>query len=171
MEFYCVMVKTGEEETFKKAAEEELSESFPECKFYSFQRKLRTNQGKVFDAPLFPGYAFFCIDLLNQKFIEEIKKVRGFYRILYDNNNPVKLYGKALEEMQLFIRNGEHWGISRLQFLPGKTIRAISGPLVGLEGKIIAVNKKKKRVTVQSTLLEDGKRFDLLYEDAEICEV
>lgn len=168
MDYYCVMVKTGEEEAFKNAAEKELTPSYPECKFYSFQRKLRTNQGKYFDVPLFPGYAFFSIDQLSPEFIEDIKKVKGFYKILYDNNNPVKLYGSALEEMQLFIRNGQQWGISKVQFLPGKKIRAVSGPLVGLEGKIIAVNKKKKRVTVQSTLLEDGKRFDLLYDDAEV---
>ena len=82
----------------------------------------------------------------------------------------VELIHKALEELKVFIRNGEHWGISKVQFLPGQKINAISGPLVGLEGNIIAVNKKKKQITVQSTLTNDGKKFDLLYEDVEVVE-
>lgn len=57
-----------------------------------------------------------------------------------------------------------------MQFLPGKKVRAISGPLVGLEGNIYMVNKKKKHITVISSLSPDGKRFDLLYEDAELME-
>ena len=170
MEYYCVMVKTGEEEAFKKAAEQACCEYYPSSRFYSFQRKLCTNQGKYFDVPLFPGYAFFGIEELRPEFFEILRKVKGFCRILYDNHNPVKLAGTALEELNLFIHNGEHWGISKVQFLPGKVIKAMSGPLVGLEGKIIAVNKKKKRVTVQSSLMPDGKRFDLLYEDVEMVK-
>ena len=167
MEYYCVMVKTGEEEAFKNAAEEACSALYPSSRFYAFQRKLRTNQGKYFDVPLFPGYTFFGIDELTPDFFEILRKVKGFYRILYDNKNPVKIAGTALEELNIFMHNGEHWGISKVKFLPGKNIRAVSGPLVGHEGKIVAVNKKKKRVTIQSSLTPDGKRFDLLYEDVE----
>ena len=90
--------------------------------------------------------------------------------MLRDNQNPTQIQGQALEELKVFIRNGEHWGISKIQFLPGQKINAISGPLVGLEGNIIAVNKKKKQITVQSTLTNDGKKFDLLYEDVELCD-
>ncbi|MBO4859284.1 MAG: hypothetical protein J5527_12310 [Treponema sp.] len=54
--------------------------------------------------------------------------------------------------------------------MPGQKIKAVSGPLVGLEGNIVAVNRKKKQITVQSTLTQDGKRFDLLYEDVDEVE-
>ena len=93
-----------------------------------------------------------------------------FLRILHDNANPVKFTGTALEELKLFIHNGEHWGISQVQFLPGKKIRVISGPLVGLEGNIYKVNKKRKRITIESSLTSDGKRFDLFYEDVELVQ-
>ena len=69
--------------------------------------------------------------------------------------------------LKLFIKNGEHWGISKVLFIPGQKIKAISGPLVGLEGHIVAVNRKRKQITVQSSLTQDGKKFDLLYEDVE----
>lgn len=164
------MVKSGEEESFKKEAEKIFLPQFPKSQFFSFQRKLKTNQGKYFDVPLFSGYVFFGIDKLSSEFFENLKKVPGFCRILYDNQNPVKISGSALEELMIFIHNGQYWDISKVEFLPGKKIKAISGPLVGLEGKIIAVNKKKGRVTVQSSLTEDSKKFDLLYEDVSVSD-
>ena len=42
--------------------------------------------------------------------------------------------------------------------------------MVGLEGCVWKVNKKKKQITVISSLSPDGKKFDLLYEEAELLE-
>ena len=66
--------------------------------------------------------------------------------------------------------HGGYLGVSRVVFLPGKKIRAVSGPMVGLEGCVWKVNKKKKQITVISSLSPDGKKFDLLYEEAELLE-
>ena len=38
MEFYCLMVLTGQEESFKKEAADKLSEEFAGTKFYFFKR-------------------------------------------------------------------------------------------------------------------------------------
>ena len=164
------MVLTGKEKSVKDAALKALKDQFPGADFFTFERRLYTKKRGWFDAPLFPGYIFFVLESLTPQVIEALKKIKGFYHILRDNQNPTQINGQALEELKLFIRNGEHWGISKVQFLPGQKISAISGPLVGLEGNIIAVNKKKKQITVQSTLTNDGKRFDLLYEDVEVVE-
>ena len=51
-----------------------------------------------------------------------------------------------------------------------KKIRVISGPLAGLEGNIYKVNKKRKRITIMSSLSPDGKHFDLFYENVEPVE-
>lgn len=170
MEFYCLMVLTGQEESFKKEAVQKLSEDFAGTKFYFFKRKLRTNQGKYFDRPLFPGYLFFEVEKLSEKFFDSIKHVKGFVKVLLKNDQPTKICGTSLEELKTYIRNGETWGISKVQFLPGQNIRVISGPLKGLEGNICKINKKKKHITVISSLSPDGKKFDLLYEDAVVLE-
>ena len=163
MEYYCAMVITGEEKSFKESALQLL----PQGNFYIFERRLHNRSRGWFDAPLFPGYVFFGVDQLTPEFFETLRTIKGFCRILYDNQNPVKISGHALEELQLFIKNGEHWGISKVLFVPGQKIKAVSGPLVGLEGQIVAVNRKRKQITVQSSLTQDGKKFDLLYEDVE----
>ena len=176
MEYYCAMVLTGEEKAFKEAATAAVTAAaqtkpdFPKSHFYTFERKLKNRSRGWFEAPLFPGYVFFEVEALTTDFFEVLRGVKGFCRILYDNKNPVKICGESLEELKLFIKNGEHWGISRVLFVPGQKIKAVSGPLVGLEGNIVAVNRKKKQITVQSTLTQDGKRFDLLYEDVDEVE-
>ena len=169
MEYYCVMVLTGEEKSFCNAAKTTLKESFPDTEFFSFERRLFTPRRGWFEAPLFSGYIFFYTQTLTHELFAELRKIKGFCHILRDNQNPEKITGHSLDELKLFIRNGEHWGISKVQFLAGQKIKAVSGPLMGLEGNIVAVNKKKKQITVQSTLTTDGKRFDLLYEDTEVC--
>ena len=58
----------------------------------------------------------------------------------------------------------------RCSFFQEKKIRVISGPLVGLEGNIYKVNKKRKPITIESSLTSDGKRFDLFYEDVELVQ-
>lgn len=81
---------------------------------------LKTNKGECFERPLFPGYVFFQVEELTTEFFTALRHVKDFCRILRDNANPVKFTGTALEELKLFIHNGEHWGISQVQFLPGK---------------------------------------------------
>ena len=163
MEYYCAMVLTGQEKSFKQAA----AAALPQSRFYIFERRLHNRRRGWFEAPLFPGYIFFEVESLTPQFFESLRSINGFCRILYDNQHPTQINGQSLEELKLFIKNGEHWGISKVLFVPGQKIKAVSGPLVGLEGLIVAVNRKKKQITVQSSLTQDGKRFDLLYEDVE----
>lgn len=170
MEYYCIMVNTGKEEAFKKNALTCLKENFPDVQFFFFQRIMKTSKGEAFEKPLFPGYVFFQIEKLTAEFFTPLRHVKDFCRILRDNTDPVKFSGAALEELKLFIHNGEHWGVSKVQFFPGKKIRVISGPLLGLEGNIYKVNKKRKRITITSSLTPDGKHFDLFYEDVEVVE-
>ena len=173
MEYYCAMILSGQEKSFKQSAAaateaaREGNQDFPSSRFYVFERKLQNRNKGLFDAMLFPGYVFFEVDSLTPDFFEVIRSIKGFCRILYDNQNPVQISGQGLEELKLFIRNGEHWGVSKVSFVPGQKIKAVSGPLVGLEGQIVAVNRKRKQITVQSSLTQDGKKFDLLYEDVE----
>ena len=103
MEYYCIMVKTGEETAFKEKAQDAFLGYYPDPEFFFFQRRLRTNKGKYFDAPLFPGYLFFRIEKLSDDFILLLKSLKSFYRILIDNTQPVQIQGKALDELKLFI--------------------------------------------------------------------
>ena len=49
MEYYCVMVRTGEEEEFKKKAQKAFCGQACTAELYYFQRTLKTNQGKLYE--------------------------------------------------------------------------------------------------------------------------
>lgn len=164
MEYYCLMVRTGEEEKFKKKAVEVFEPQECGIKFYYFQRTLKTNKGVVYEKPLFPGYLFFQIENLTPQVVQILKKIDGFIRILIDTIDPIKILGEQLEELRLFMTHGEHLGISKVEFLPGQNLRVISGPLMGLEGKVYKVNKKRGRITIISSLCNDDRRIDLAFE-------
>lgn len=167
MEYYCIMVKTGEEEAFKKRAMCALQDDFPEVKFFFFHRTLRSNRGEYFERPIFPGYLFFQVETLSAEFFSTLRRLNGFYRILQDNTNPTRLAGPALEELKIFMNNGEHWGISKVNILPGMKVQAVSGPFCGLEGNVYRVNRKKKSITIMSSLTQSVKYIDIVYEDAQ----
>ena len=82
MEYYCLMVRTGEEEEFKKKARKAFCEQACTAELYYFQRTLKTNQGKLYEKPLFPGYLFFQTESLTPQIMQTLKKIDGFIRIL-----------------------------------------------------------------------------------------
>lgn len=170
MEYYCIMVKTGEEKKFKERATKTFQETHPTAQFYFFERKMHTKRRGWFIGSLFPGYLFFGVEELTPDFFFALRKVKGFYRILRDNQNPVKITGDALTELKFLIQNGEVLGISKVKFISGQKVKAISGPFKGYEGNVVMVNKKQKIITVRSLLTKDGKSFDLNYIDAEKSE-
>ena len=167
MEYYCIMIFTGEEEKFKNKATEILKEKYPSVRFYYFQRKMYTKRRGWFLGSLFSGYLFFQIEELTTDFFTELRAIKGFCRILRDNQNPTRITGSALEELKFLINNGEVLGVSKIRFFPNQKIKAIAGPFVGYEGNIVKVNKKQKRITVRSLLTNNGLTFDLKYEEVE----
>lgn len=168
MEYYCIMVFTGEEKSFKEKATEALQKQFQSVRFYFFERKMFTEKRGWYMGPLFSGYLFFQVEKLTPDFFSILRKINGFCRILPENQSPLKIQGEALEELRFLLRFGEVLGVSKVQFLPGQKIKAISGPFVGYEGCVERVNKKQKRITVRSKLTKIGATFDLKYEQAEV---
>lgn len=161
------MVRTGEEKSFNKAALEAVKEAFPSSRFYFFERKLFTKKRGWFDAPVFPGYIFFCTEEFTPQFYNIIRKIKGFCRILPESQTPAAIRDSVLDELKLFIKYGENLGLSKIKFEQGQKIKVLSGPLCGFEGNIVAINRKKKQVTVQSSVTGTPMRFDLKYEEIE----
>lgn len=168
MKYYCIMVLTGEEKKFKERALAALKEDFSTACFYCFERKMYTPNRGWYEGKLFPSYLFFGVEELTAEFFSILRSLKGFCKILPDSQNPRALQGQALDELKFLIRNGELLEVSKIRFLEGQQVKAITGPLMGYEGQILYINKKRKQITVRSFLTEDGKTFDLKYEQAEL---
>ena len=60
--------------------------------------------------------------------------------------------------------NGEVAGISKVYFNKDDKIKVASGPMKGLEGEIIKVDKRKKRAKIKLTLYENSFLIDFGFE-------
>ena len=170
VELYCLMVRNGCEAQFKERAEETLAAHGIKARLYFFQRKFCRREGEYVDAPVFPGYLFLQVERLSRDVFSVINGIHEFYSLIPTNERPQAIEGDALEELRLFMSHGEYFDVSRVAFLPGRRMRAVSGPMMGLENNVYKVNKKKHRITVATSLSPEGKNFDLLYEEAEPLE-
>lgn len=170
LDYYCIMVKTGSEEKFKNAAAEKLALQGDNSKFYFFKKKMRARKGPDFEEPLFPGYIFMETGKLERSSVEVLKTVNGFYHFLFDNAAPQKLQGNDLEYFSVFRKSGEMLGISKAKFDENQRIVIVEGPLKGFEGKIIRVNRRCKRVTVEIDMFGYNKKVDLCYSDVDNTE-
>lgn len=143
---------------------------YPELQIYNFERDMYTEKRGWFKKALFPGYLFVGISQFCPVFLEDMKSIKEFHYFLRNNKDPIKLTGDSLEELKFLIAAGEVLGVSKVKFMPDKKIIAISGPFAGYQGKVVAVNRKKKRITVRSSLLDNSVTFDLKFEEADVQE-
>ena len=167
MDYYVVQVSTGKEKNFIEDAEfknkfDELSYSivFP-------QRVLKIRKaGKVTEKqlPVFAGYLFIGTDKISKELYQHLKRCKGFYRFLPNNQEPRSLEGRDLEILNQFISFGGLAKISQVVFDENDRIKVIEGPLSGLEGYIVRVNKRKGRATVCLDMCQTAFSIDLGFE-------
>ena len=116
---------------------------------------------------VFPGYVFLELNeyenILDYQWA--FRRTDGFIRFLKSNQNIVPLQKRDLELALHFIRNvGPMAGKSRVYFNENSRIAVISGPLSGLEGRIVKADKRKGRAKVKLDLYNDSFYIDLAFE-------
>ncbi|MDR2552000.1 MAG: antiterminator LoaP [Treponema sp.] len=171
MNYYALQVKTrGEQKYIRlfRALHPEVS-----LPIYFPQRQLDIRRkGKISysTAPIFPGYLFVEAgegeDILRHHW--DFRRTDGFFRFLKSNQNIAPLGGRDLELVLHFIKKaGPMAGKSRAYFDENSRIVVVEGPLLGLEGKIIKVDKRKGRAKIKLDLYDDSFSIDLAFETIE----
>lgn len=125
--------------------------------------------GKIVPSRLavFPGYVFLEMsdddNILRYQWA--FRKTDGFFRFLRSNQNITPLQNRDLELALHFIKNpGSLAGKSKVFFDENSRIVVISGPLSGLEGRIVKVDKRKGRAKIKLDLYDDSFCVDLAFE-------
>jgi transcriptional antiterminator NusG len=116
---------------------------------------------------VFPGYIFLELDPEDSIFSHQwqFRRTEGFYRFLKSNQNIQPLGGRDLETVLHFIKKaGPLAGISRVYFDENSRIVVVDGPLAGLEGNILKVDKRKGRAKIKLDLYDDSFTIDLGFE-------
>ena len=167
MHYYTIQVQTRGEEKFIrlfKALHPDipLSLHFPRRRV-DIRRKGSVRQST---AAVFPGYIFVEAEAEEiQTHQWAFRRTDGFFRFLKSNQDITALADKDLELVLHFIKKaGPVAGISRVYFNEHSRIIVIEGPLMGLEGRIIKVDKRKKRAKVKLNLYNDSFAIDLAFE-------
>ena len=165
---YTIQVKSRWEKKYIKL----FKNTFPNMS-YSLYAPLRCmpirRKGiiKNVTSVIFPGYIFIetgeIDDFLLNKAV--FRKIPGFYRFLKSNQDICPLSGRDLELALHFIRKTDQTaGMSKVFFNEESRITVIEGPLLGLEGKIIKVDKRKGRAKIKLDIYEDSFAIDLPFE-------
>ena len=167
MNYYAVQVRSRGELKFIQLfralhPQIELPIHFP-------QRQLDIRKGgKTFQSitGIFPGYIF--IEAKDDEEISscqwEFRRTQGFYRFLKSNQNITPLSGRDLELVMHFLKTGPIAGRSKVYFNENSRIVVIEGPLSGLEGRILKVDKRKGRAKIKLDVYNDSFAIDLAFE-------
>jgi transcriptional antiterminator NusG len=172
MSLFAVQVKTRDEEKYIKL----FCANNPDKKnvrIYFPKRETRIRkQGKTITriAPVFAGYVFVELeqddDIMNHYWALHL--TNGFFRFLPSNKTVHEMEGGDLELAVHFIRQlGQVAGVSKVYFDENEKIVIKEGPLLGLEGRIVKIDRRKGRAKVKLDLYGDSFAVDLSFEMLE----
>lgn len=121
-------------------------------------------------APIFPGYVFYEAEEIRPDVYWTLRRLSGFVRFLKNEGNLEALGGKDRELLLHFLNYGEVVDKSLVYFDENRRIRVKSGPMKGLEGRIVKVDKRKGRAKVRLSLYSDRFLVDFGFELLESAE-
>jgi transcription termination/antitermination protein NusG len=134
------------------------------------RRKLRLRKkGEWFEKnePLFPGYLFFRSDEISADQLQTVKNTQGVFSFLKMEGHPVPLSEDEERQLSHFLKSGEIAGFSKVIFEEDRSIKVLKGPLMGLEGQIVKVDKRKSRIKVRLSLYKEAFLVDFGFDSVE----
>ncbi|GHV16710.1 hypothetical protein FACS189493_3040 [Spirochaetia bacterium] len=171
MKYYAIQVKTRSEEKYINLYKAMNPTSPVEIHFPRRSIDIRRKGAVIRGTPaIFPGYIFVELDNDDDihKYQWEFRKTDGFFRFLKSNQNICPLLDTDLEVVLHFIKRvGPVAGRSKVYFDENSRIVVMDGPLMGLEGKIIKVDKRKGRAKIKLDLYDDSFSIDLAFDVIE----
>lgn len=171
MQYYIIQVATGREQAFidnLKKLEPDLAQSY---NFIYLTRELNIRRKGVWHKelqPVFPSYIILqTTQTVDAKTIQILKGMPDFYHFLKSNTQITPLAGTDLEIIQHFLGLGPRIGPSLVRFDQDDRIVVIEGPLKGIEGSIIKVDRRKQRAKIRVDFAGSAHTMDLSFEDIE----
>ncbi len=168
MSFYAIQVRSRTEARYialTRTRNDDLGENL-----FFLRRSLRVKKGGTWreeQAPIFSGYVFLRVDAINAETSGLLRTLQGFIRFLPANDRiaPLDAHDEAM--LRHFLSFGEVVEKSIVEFDENRRIRVISGPLKGLDGQIIKVDRRKQRARVRLALYQENFEIDFGFQALE----
>jgi transcriptional antiterminator NusG len=128
---------------------------------------IQKKKGRVYrkNQPLFPGYVFWERGIVDAAFINKVKKINNVIRFLPSSQEPKPLYAEEAQTLSIMLKGEGLTKLSPVVFDENNRIVVLEGPLKGMEGRIIKVDRRKKRMKVALDLYKNGYQIDFGYQD------
>lgn len=169
MQYYVIQVATGREQKFidnVKKLNPELAQNY---NFIYLTRELSVRRKGEWVKELQPIFSSYIIvqtaKSVDANTLAALKKIPDFYQFLNSNTEIVPLINKDLAIIKHFLGLGPQIGSSLVRFDENDRIVVIEGPLKGLEGNIIKVDKRKQRAKICVDFHGAAHTVDLCFED------
>ncbi len=166
MEYYAVQVWTGKEDDFvaRMSADPRLK-----ARVILPKRAVAIRRGgkeMKQERPLFAGYVFIAVESAeleaNQRWI--LRSSNFFLRMLPSTREPKPVQDKDRRLLAHFMSFGKVADISKVTFDENDRIVVLDGPLKGLEGLIVKVDKRKGRAKIRLDMCENSFLVDMGFE-------
>ena len=171
MNYYIIQVATGREQAFIDGLQKKAPELAGAHNFIYLTRELYIRrQGKTLRElqPVFPSYIIMqTTGTVDGQTVLALKALPDFYHFLKSNTEITALSGNDLAIIQHFLGLGPRIGPSLVRFDQDDRIVVIEGPLKGIEGCIIKVDRRKQRAKIQIEFAGGAHTMDLSFEDIE----
>ena len=161
MDTYVIQVMTGDEERVRRLAGPVLQENEAEILWPRRSLNIR-RRGKIVHsvAPVFPGYVILETPELTPDLLLAVRRTPGVIRFLRNNDDIRRVEGQELAMIRHLLGFGEIAAQSRVRFDENSRIVVVDGPLSGLEGRIVKVDKRKGRAKVKLDLYDESFLID-----------
>jgi transcriptional antiterminator NusG len=160
MDWYALFVSTGKEEAVQKWLRMYFNESV--LVSVNVRRKITERNGGSIRHVLknmFPGYIFIRTNL-NVETYYKLKKIPDIIKILKTGDYCTKIVDEEMFYILKLLDNDGVVDYSKV-FIHNSKIIVKSGPLKGMEGLILEVDKRKNRVKININFMGLPKKIDL----------
>lgn len=158
--WYALFVLTGQEEKVKERIQYRFKNS--ELRFIVPKRRLLERKSGKWEQKvrtILPGY-ILVNGTLGEKEYYLLEGVPGLLRVLKDNGEPFEIPEEDIAVIKKLICNGDIIEPFSVFEESGKAI-VVDGPLIGLEGLIYSVDKRKGRAKIRINFAGEPRLIDL----------
>jgi transcription antitermination factor NusG len=116
------------------------------CPLNKVQRQW-SDRKKIVQEPLFASYVFVHVE---EKVLPELKKVDGILNLVYWLGKPAVIRDHEIDVIRRFLNEHMNVHLEKALVNLNDQVRITSGPLMELEGQVIAVRNKTVKIILPS---------------------
>ncbi len=167
MTFYCISVRTGMEEKFRQSVLTfvEGDERVLCGRLHILKKRMRLKSGREYFESFFPGYVFLETEESDAAKLRCFSEGKGFLRFLPSSSEVHPLEQSDSEIVRKILQFGSTVGIVPVMFDKGDRIVIMNAPFKDFSGRVVAVNRRNKRLNIEIDFMNGVKVVGLTYEE------